>query len=1143
MNQFDIIAKRRFLPIFIAQFLGAFNDNVFRYALIILVTYRMVDKIFFPAPVMVAFAAATFLLPYFLFSAIAGELADKFSKPPLIRWAKAAEIMIMLLGVVGIYTESIFIMLAALFLAGVQATFFGPLKYGILPQHLRKEELITGNGLIEAGTFVAILLGSVIGGDTILWIYGKMAITVILVIVGVIGFLASLYILPAPATSPDLKLDFNIFRSTFAQMKYSHGNRTVFVSIIGISWFWFIGVTFMSNLPTYAKDVLGASEGAFTVLTSLFSIGTAIGAIICSKVLKGEISARYTPAAAIGISIFIFDMFLAARGFKANPSAGSDYITLKEFLENLHSWRLMADFLLVSIMGGIYIVPLYAMLQAKGEESHRSRIIASNNILNSLFMVIASAVTALLLGLSLKIDQIFLMIAAVNIFIALYLCQLLPERLLKKILRGIFVLLYRVEVKGLENYRAAGDKVVIIANHVSFLDPPLLSIFLPEKITFAVNSFIAKKWWIKPSLSLVKTFSVDPTNPLATKMLIDEIKHRKAKIVIFPEGRITVTGALMKVYEGPGMIADRAGAAILPIRIEGPEYSPFSRITKKVRVRWFPKIKITIMPPQKFIVPKEIKGRARRKLIGRKLADIMVNTMFAASDINKTLFQSLIEAEKTHGGKHKILMDIDRKEISYRQLLARSFILGKKIAEDTASGELVGIMLPGSSVCVTLFFAMQCYARVPAMLNFATGINNMLHALQISRIRKIYTSRRFVEMAKLQKDVDRLASVVSIIYLEDLRETIGFFDKVSGMAKAFSPEKYYVANSPENSAAILFTSGSEGTPKGVALSHKNFQANRFQAQAMVDFGPSDMIFNALPLFHSFGLTIGAILPVLCGIKTFLYPTPLHYRIIPELVYDTNATLMFGTDTFLAGYARFAHPYDFRNIRYVFAGAEKLKNETRKLWSEKFGVRILEGYGTTETAPVIAINTAINNKAGSVGRIVPGMKHELLSVEGIAEGGRLVVEGPNVMLGYLSSYSPGEIMPPEAAGTEGRYDTGDIVSIDENGFVTILGRAKRFAKIAGEMVSLTFIEEIIARKWLKNLHAVIAVPDVKKGEQLILVTDAENLDRDQLVKFAREEGIPELFVPKKVIHIKEIPLLATGKIDYPAVKKVVEEAEK
>ncbi len=1142
MNQFDIIAKRRFLPIFIAQFLGAFNDNVFRYALIILVTYRMADKIFFSPQVMVAFAAATFLLPFFLFSAIAGEVADKFGKSQLIRCAKAAEIAIMLLGIVGIYAESILIMLTALFLAGVQATFFGPLKYGILPQHLRKDELITGNGLIEAGTFVAILLGSVIGGDTILWIYGKTAIAAILVGIGIIGFLASLYILPAPAVSQNLKMDFNIFRSTFAQMKYSHGNRAVFVSIIGISWFWFIGVTFLSNLPTYTKDVLGASEGVFTVLTSLFSIGTAIGAIICSKVLKGEISARYTPAAAIGISIFIFDMFLAGHDFTANPTA-SVYMTLKEFLENFHSWRLMADFLLVSVMGGIYIVPLYAMLQAKGEESHRSRIIASNNILNSLFMVIASVVTAVLLGISLKIDQIFLILAATNIFMALYLCQLLPEKLLKKILRGIFALLYRVEVKGIENYRAAGDKVVIIANHVSFLDPPLLAIFLPEKITFAVNSFIAEKWWIKPSLSLVKTFSINPANPLATKMLIDEIKHRKAKIVIFPEGRITVTGALMKVYEGPGMIADRAGAMILPIRIEGPEYSPFSRITKKVRVRWFPKIRITIMPPQKFTVPKEIKGRARRKLIGRKLADIMMNTMFASSEINKTLFQSLIAAEKIHGGTHKILMDIDRKEISYRQLLARSFILGKKIAEDTESGEFSGIMLPGSAACVTLFFAMQAYGRVPAMLNFATGINNMLHAVKISRIRKIYTSRRFVEMAKLHKDIDRLASTASIVYLEDLRETIGFFDKAAGLAKTFFPEKYCAINSPENPAAILFTSGSEGTPKGVVLSHRNFQANRFQAQAMVDFGPSDIIFNALPLFHSFGLTIGAILPVLCGIETFLYPTPLHYRMIPELVYDTNATLMFGTDTFLAGYARFGHPYDFRNVRYVFAGAEKLKNETRKLWSEKFGVRILEGYGTTETAPVISINTAINSKPGSVGRILPGIKYELRPVEGIADGGRLVVEGPNVMLGYLSSQNPGEIMPPEAGGIKGRYDTGDIVSVDENGFITILGRAKRFAKIAGEMVSLTFIEELIARKWLKNLHAVIAVPDVKKGEQLILATDAENLDRDQLVKFSHEEGIPELFVPKKIIHIKDMPLLATGKIDYPAVQKIVAEREK
>jgi len=1145
MNQFNIIAKRRFLPIFTAQFLGAFNDNVFKNSLIFLVTYRLADKIIFNSSTLVALAAGAFILPFFLFSAIAGELADKFHKSRLIRWVKGAEIPIMMLGIWGIYQESICLMLVALFFAGVQAAFFGPLKYSILPQQLQKNELVTGNGLIEAGTFIAILFGTITGGSAILAWHGKEIITFILLAVALAGFLSSLFILPAPATSPDLELDYNILRSTAAQIKYSRGNRTVFTSIIGISWFWLIGATFLANMPGYTRDILHASGGVVTLLFSLFSIGTAIGSVICSRILNGEITAKYTPAAAIGISIFILDMFFATRNSPGNIGNSGDYITLIDFLKDIHSWRLIMDFLMVSVMGGIYIVPLYAMLQAKGEESHRSRIIASNNILNSLFMVISSVITMVVLGIGLKIDDIFLLLAVVNIFMALYLCQLLPERLLKKVLRGILKILYRVEVKGLENYRAAGEKVVVVANHVSFLDPPLLAIFLPGSVTFAINSFIAQKWWIRPSLSLVKTFSVDPGNPLATKMLIDEIKHRKAKIAIFPEGRITVTGSLMKVYEGPGMIADRSGAKILPVRIDGPQYSPFSRIKKKVRVRWFPKVTITILPPQEFKVPKEIKGRARRKLIGQKLGDIMVDMMFISSDINKTLFQSLIEAEKINGPGHRILMDLDRKEITYCQLLARSFILGEKIAGETMKGEFVGIMLPGSAACITLFFAMQAYGRVPAMINFATGINNMLHAVKIARIKKIYTSRRFIELGKLHKDMEKLAQAVSIVYLEDIRPSISFISKISGLIKARFPEKYYSSHAagitPESPAAILFTSGSEGVPKGVALSHKNIQANRYQGEAMIDFGPGDVVFNALPLFHSFGLTVGALLPVLCGIKTFLYPSPLHYRIIPELIYDINATLMFGTDTFLAGYARFAHPYDFRSIRYIFAGAEKLKPETRKLWSEKFGARILEGYGATETAPVISINTAIHNKAGTVGRFLPGISYKLTPVEGIGEGGRLSVAGPNVMLGYLSAKNPGEIIPPVADNQEGWYDTGDIVSIDAQGFITILGRAKRFAKIAGEMVSLTFVEEFIGCGFLKNQHAIISVPDAKKGEQLILVTDSRDLTREQLVKLARQEGVSELFVPKKVMNVSEVPLLATGKIDYPAVAKIVEGA--
>jgi acyl-[acyl-carrier-protein]-phospholipid O-acyltransferase/long-chain-fatty-acid--[acyl-carrier-protein] ligase len=337
-------------------------------------------------------------------------------------------------------------------------------------------------------------------------------------------------------------------------------------------------------------------------------------------------------------------------------------------------------------------------------------------------------------------------------------------------------------------------------------------------------------------------------------------------------------------------------------------------------------------------------------------------------------------------------------------------------------------------------------------------------------------------------------------------------------------------------AVVLFTSGSEGTPKGVVLSHRNLLANRHQLSTVIDISPRDLVFNALPVFHSFGLTGGLLMPLLAGVRTFLYPSPLHYRTVPELAYGTNATILFGTDTFLAGYARVADNYDFYSVRYVFAGAERVKPETRRVWFEKFGIRILEGYGATETAPGLAVNTPMHFKAGTVGRLLPGIEHRVEAVPGIEAGGRLFVRGPNVMLGYLRAEKPGVLEPP----ADGWYDTGDIVEIDADGFVTIKGRAKRFAKVAGEMVPLGAVEDLVASVWPTHQHAVVAVPDPKRGEQLVLVTDRSDANRAALATAARNAGLPEIFVPRSIVPVPKIPILGTGKVDYVSASQLATE---
>ncbi|MBI3188610.1 MAG: AMP-binding protein, partial [Gammaproteobacteria bacterium] len=407
--------------------------------------------------------------------------------------------------------------------------------------------------------------------------------------------------------------------------------------------------------------------------------------------------------------------------------------------------------------------------------------------------------------------------------------------------------------------------------------------------------------------------------------------------------------------------------------------------------------------------------------------------------------------------------------------------------------------------------------------------------------KQIITSRRFIQQAKLEHIIPELETRLELIYLEDVATGISGLDKLLGLVQSrFDSWLNHLAKrNPDDRAVILFTSGSEGTPKGVVLSHRNLLSNIQQLNARIDFNASDVALNALPLFHSFGMTAGMLLPLTSGVRVFFYPSPLHYRVVPEVSYDINATILFGTNTFLAGYARFADAYDFYSVRYVFAGAEKLQDDVRRIWQDKFGVRIFEGYGATETSPVIAGNSPMANRSGTVGKLMPGMEYRLQKIPGLDEGERLQVRGPNIMMGYLLNNNPGVLVPPVTELGEGWYDTGDIVNIDAEGFVKICGRAKRFAKVAGEMVSLTSVEVLASKTWPDALHAAIAIPDARKGEQIILLTTVANAERSALLAQAQSDGIAEISVPRQVIHIKNMPVLGTGKIDYVSAGKLLE----
>jgi len=702
--------------------------------------------------------------------------------------------------------------------------------------------------------------------------------------------------------------------------------------------------------------------------------------------------------------------------------------------------------------------------------------------------------------------------------------------LLKLICRVIF----RVNISGMDNLPKAGN-LLIIANHESFLDGLLLGLFLPVRATFVVHTTVLNNWLFRLFLRLTPYLAVDPSSPLAMKKVIKLLESGQP-VVIFPEGRITLTGSLMKVYDGPGFVAAKTNAIIVPVRIDGAARSYFSRLSEKHPKKLFPKVNITILPASHIAMPQAATAKARRKLAGDAMRREMQGMLFKSTQIN-TLFHAFLDAIATHGRSTVLVEDLRQVEETYGELLKKSLALGKLAKKITQPHENVGVLMPNVTNTICLIFGLSAFGRIPAMLNYTTGSAGIQNACTAACVKTVISSREFIKTANLEETITGLQGI-DIVYLEDLRQQFSWLDKIWLMGFAlWLPRLVAAKANPYDPAVVLFTSGSEGKPKGVVHSHSSILANIAQIKSIIDFSMQDKFMMVLPLFHAFGFTCGAIMPLIAGSRLFIYPSPLHYRVIPEVIYDRGCTVLFGTSTFLGNYAKFANPYDFYKLRYVVAGAEKLNEEVRKTWMDKFGIRILEGYGATECAPVLAVNTPMASKPGSVGNLIPGLESKLEPVPGIEEGALLSVRGPNVMLGYYLYDNPGVIQ----SSHEGWHSTGDIVHIDEDSFLFIKGRVKRFAKVAGEMVSLETVENIAYHASPQHQHAATTQTDAQRGENILLFTTDVNLSREQLGSSAKELGNPELAIARKLIVIEALPLLGTGKTDYVTLKRMAETA--
>jgi len=1125
-----LMTTRRFAPLFWTQFLSAFNDNFLKNTLVFLVLFQVTSSDAAGGTgALIALAGAVFIAPFLLLSALGGELADRYDKARMARITKGAEIGGAALAVAGMALGSLPLLFVSLFVFGAMSALFSPVKYGLLPDLLETGELPRANAWVEAGTFLAILGGTISAG--LLFATGSptLLFAPFMIVLALACYGLSRQIPSVPAAAPDLKVDWNIATSTVAVLKDLVRDKGLIRVALMNAWFWLVGSLVLALLPVLVKSHLGGGEIAVTYFLTIFAVSIGIGSALAAWLSAGRVVLLPAPVGTALIAVFCLDAALTLASLPPAPTAA----TLSAFLMQEGVVRLSVDMAGLAIAGGLLAVPTFTALQAWAAKDVRARRLAGTNALGAALMTAGGLALAGAQKTGASLPFILTGLALANALVAGLMLKYLPTNPLRDLVSMIYRAVFRMEVEGLDNLKKAGDAPILAPNHVSLLDAGLALTLTDRAPTFAVDYEIAKRWWVKPFLRLANALPINPSKPMATRALIKVVRSGEP-MVIFPEGRLTVTGSLMKIYDGAAMVADKTGAMIVPIRIEGLERTPFSYLNPaQIRKRLFPKVKVTIMEPKRLNLPEDLKGRKRRTAAGADLYGIMSDLMFETSlASDRTILDAVIATARDRGYGTTALEDPVTGKLSYGKLLAGVSVLGRKIANLSRDEETVGLLLPNANGAAVTFLAAMSAGKVPAMLNFTAGLQNILSACRAAEVKTVYSSRAFVKQARLEPLIEGLSAHVRFVWLDELRQEISLLDKLRGLVTRSRP---LVDRTGDDTAVILFTSGSEGKPKGVVLTHRNILANATQAAARIDFTPQDKVFNVLPMFHSFGLTAGTILPLVSGVPVYLYPSPLHYRVVPELIYASNATILFGTDTFLNGYARVAHAYDFRSLRYCFAGAEPVKAATRATYMERFGLRVLEGYGVTETAPVIALNTPMFNRPGTVGKLMPGMKARLEPVPGVDTGGRLHVTGPNVMVGYLREEDPGVVEPL----VDGWHDTGDIVEIDADGFITIKGRAKRFAKIGGEMVSLAAVEALAGRIWPEHLSAVAAVKDARKGEKLILVTENPAADRATFVTAAKEHGAQDLMIPAEVRVVPKVPVLGSGKLDFAGVARLVE----
>ncbi len=1119
------------------QFLGALNDNIFQGLMIFfLIGLLGADK---KADIN-AMAGIIFVVPFLLFVPAAGVLADRFSKRNIIVLAKAAELVIMILGCVVFYYNFPMGIWAVLFLMCTQSAFFGPCKYGIIPELVHRDHIARANSYLESMTYLSIVIGAA-AGPILAKLSGRNFALAGLACVAVAaaGFLTSTRIAKTKPAGEKSQASLLFVKDVWSTLQQVRGDRQLMLTIWASAYFMLIGGFAKINLIPYGMEVCGYSDIDSGFLFVMAAVGIGIGCWLAGKLSGRTVEMGIVPLGAIGMAASSIGLGMVSPAGGAVPTP---------ILENPR-WSVFILTFLMGISCGLYIVSIHSFIQIRTPVSIRGRVLAASSFLGWVGVLLAALLVKFVCGnLGVPPRWMFLVWGILTFLLAVAAVMIMPDFLIRLIVVLITRLIYRIRVVGMENIPMEGP-ALIVSNHVSWADAVVLMATQQRRIRFVMDKTIYSNPWLGWVFRLGRMIPISQE----PKQIISAIRQARQAleegylVCIFAEGMLTRTGMLGRFHAGFEKIVRDTDYPVIPTYLGGLWGSILSHYHGRLMSAWPQRLPCPVCVHFGRPMPSESSVRDIRWAI----EELSVDYFSSRYSNQHSLGQTLIQAARKRWNQ-PCLSDTAGKRLTFGRTLIAAAALADKIETLTAGQRNLGIFLPPSVAGALANYAAALLNKTVVNLSYTASDSDRACMVETAEIKTVLTSRTFLDKLGFRAD-----TLPGVLFIEDLLAAVSDGDK----RKAFLKARFWPADklariprnfSADETAVILFSSGSSGRPKGVELTHCNIQSDIECALTVFKIFKSDKLCGVLPFFHSFGLTCTLWLPLIAGVPACFVSNPLDGKLVGETIAAEKATLLFATPTFLLNYLCRCRPEDFKTIRFIVAGAEKLKTKLIDAFEEKFGIRPCEGYGATECSPLIAFNIPdveidgvrqIGTKEGTVGHTIPGLAVKVLDVETgrpveLGQPGLLFVKGPNVMKGYLKQ--------PEITRQvlkDGWYNTGDIVSIDEDGFVTIHDRLSRFSKIGGEMVPHLTIEETAMEKlgFHESVLAVTSLPDEKKGEQLVILYDKRKVDGDKLYAVLTESSLPKLYIPKRenLIGIDEIPHLGSGKLDMIKLRQTAE----